>query len=105
MGVDSGRAGRRGRGYYTLDYGGWRIFVANNHRNIDEQAAWMTRELAASPKRCTMAIWHRPLFTSTAKPAGVQVPGKLPRSGRCSTKAGRTWFSTATSTTMNDSPS
>jgi hypothetical protein len=26
-----------------------------------------------------MAIWHRPLFTSSAAPAGVQVPGKLPR--------------------------
>jgi hypothetical protein len=33
------------------------------------------RELAASPKRCTMAIWHRPLITSAAKPAGAQVPG------------------------------
>jgi hypothetical protein len=79
VGVDSGRAGHRGRGYYTLDYGGWRIFVANSHRNIDDQTAWMTRELAARPTRCTMAIWHRPLFTSSAKPAGVQVPGKLPR--------------------------
>jgi hypothetical protein len=28
-----------------LDYGGWRIFVANNHRNIDAQTAWMTRSL------------------------------------------------------------
>ena len=79
VGVDSGRAGQRDRGYYTLDYGGWRIFVANNHRNIDGQTAWMTRELAARPTRCTMAIWHRPLFTSSAAPAGVQAPGKLPR--------------------------
>jgi hypothetical protein len=79
VGVDSGRAGHRGRGYYTLDYGGWRIFVANSHRNIDEQTAWMTRELAADPKRCTIAAWHRPLFTSSAEPANVQAPGKLPR--------------------------
>ena len=26
-----------------------------------------------------MAIWHRPLFTSSAKPANVQAPGKLQR--------------------------
>ena len=25
-----------------------------------------------------MATWHRPLFTSSAKPANVQVPGKIP---------------------------
>ncbi len=79
VGADSGRAGKRGRGYYTLDYGGWRIFVANNYRNVDDQTAWMTRELAAAPRRCTMAIWHRPLFTSSAVPANVQAPGKLPR--------------------------
>jgi hypothetical protein len=77
VGVDSGRAGHRGRGYYTLDHGGWRIFVANNHRNIAAQTAWMTRELAASPKRCTMAIWHRPLFTSSAAPANAQQPGPV----------------------------
>ena len=29
VGVDSGRAGHRDRGYYTLDYGGWRIVVDN----------------------------------------------------------------------------
>jgi hypothetical protein len=79
VGVDSGRAGHRGRGYYTLDYGGWRILVANSYRNIDDQTAWMARELAAGPSRCAMAIWHRPLFTSSAAPANVQAPGKVPR--------------------------
>jgi alkaline phosphatase len=79
VGVDSGRAGHRARGYYTLAYGGWRILVANSHRNLDDQTEWMIRELAADPRRCTMAIWHRPLFTSSAEPERVQVPGKLPR--------------------------
>jgi len=69
VGVDSGRAGFRGRGYYSLAYGGWRILVANNHSQLDAQAAWMTRELAASSKRCTMAIWHRPYFTSNPRTA------------------------------------
>ena len=69
VGVDSGRAGRRGRAYYTLDYGMWRILVANNHQNIAAQTAWLTRELAASPQRCVMALWHRPQFTSSARAA------------------------------------
>jgi acid phosphatase type 7 len=72
VGVDSGRAGYRGRAYYTLDYGGWRILVANNHQNLDAQTAWMTRQLAASSKRCTMAIWHRPFFTSFTRTAQLQ---------------------------------
>jgi hypothetical protein len=72
VGVDSGRAGVRGRGYYRLDYGGWRILVANPFRNFDAQTAWMTRELAGPSRLCTMAIWHRPLFTSSAEPNNVQ---------------------------------
>lgn len=79
VGVDSGRAGRRGRGYYTLSYGGWRIFVANNHRNMADQAVWMARDIASRPKRCTMAIWHRPLFSSSAEPVRLETPGQIPR--------------------------
>lgn len=66
VGVDSGVAGLRGKGYYTLELGGWHILVANSHQRYDEQTAWMTRDLAANTKRCTMAIWHSPLFTSSA---------------------------------------
>jgi hypothetical protein len=77
VGVDSGRAGRRGRGYYTLTYGGWRIFVANTNQNIWDQKGWLIRELAAAPTRCTMAIWHFPFFTSSAKPSRVQNSGWL----------------------------
>jgi calcineurin-like phosphoesterase family protein len=80
VGVDSGRAGRRGKGYYALSYGGWRIFVANNNykQPIDEQTAWMAREMAAHPTRCTLVAWHRPLFTSSTRPAGVHTPSHLP---------------------------
>jgi hypothetical protein len=77
VGVDSGRAGHRARGYYTVDHGGWRIFVANNHRNITAQTAWMTKELAASPRRCTMALWHHPFLTSSAEPANVSPFNKV----------------------------
>jgi hypothetical protein len=83
VGVDSGRAGHRGRGYYALDYGGWRILVANSHRNLDAQAAWMTRELAANP-RC---------------------PGRFPASGGRSTMAEPMSCSTVTCTATSCSPS
>jgi hypothetical protein len=72
VGADSGRAGHRARGYYSFTYGGWSILVANTNTNRTDQTAWMARVLAASPKRCTMAIWHRPLFTSSAEPPNVQ---------------------------------
>jgi len=66
VGVDSGRAGHRGRGNYSLDLAGWRIFVGNAHRNLEDQAAWMRREMAAAPRKCTLAIWHSPMYTSNA---------------------------------------
>jgi hypothetical protein len=79
VGVDSGRAGRRGRGYYRLDFGGWRILVANSNQKRPEQTTWIAKQLAASSKRCIMAIWHRPLFTSSAEPDNVQKdPGIRP---------------------------
>jgi calcineurin-like phosphoesterase family protein len=71
LGVDSGRAGQRTRGYYTVNYGGWRILIANSSQNRVAQTTWMSRMLAASPARCTMAIWHRPLYTSSAEPDNV----------------------------------
>lgn len=79
-GVDSGRAGRRGKGYYAMYYGGWRIFVANNNykQPIEEQQAWMAREMAAHPTKCTLVAWHRPLFTSSTRPAGVHTASILP---------------------------
>jgi hypothetical protein len=67
VGADSGKAGHRERGYYSLDYGSWRILVANNHAKLDDQTAWMTQQLASSPRLCTMAIWHRPYFTSASR--------------------------------------
>lgn len=66
VGVDSGRAGHRGRGNYTLDLAGWRIYVANNFRNGDDQQAWMAQDLVATPRKCTMTLWHSPVFTSNA---------------------------------------
>ena len=65
VGVDSGRAGHRARGYYAFDYGGWRIYALNSQASITAQAAWLKADIAAHPRRCQLAIMHVPYYSST----------------------------------------
>jgi acid phosphatase type 7 len=58
------RAGPAGRGYYSYNLGSWHIVVLNSEANRSAQASWLRADLAANPRRCTLAYWHRPLFTS-----------------------------------------
>ena len=67
-GVDSGRAGRRGQGWYAVDHGAWRLLFLDSHANILMQAAWMRTALSQNPTRCQLAIWHRPRYTSGPLP-------------------------------------
>jgi hypothetical protein len=60
-------AGPSGLGYYSFDAGAWHIVSLNS--NIDMSAGspqeqWLRKDLAASSARCTLALWHHPLFTS-----------------------------------------
>jgi hypothetical protein len=69
-------AGPRGLGYYTYQVGSWRIialnseFFANAENGAPNAAAaatqvqWLKNELSANSFACTIAIWHRPLFSS-----------------------------------------
>lgn len=57
-------AGPPGKGYYSYDLGGWHIVSLNSEANLVEQRAWLKADLAAHPAGCTLAYWHRPLFTS-----------------------------------------
>lgn len=64
------RAGVRGRGWYAFDVGRWRLYALNS--NCDEvgcaagsaQERWLRRDLAADPRRCVLAFWHHPRFSS-----------------------------------------
>ena len=64
-------AGERGKGYYSFDVGDWHLVALNS--NCDEvgcgsgspQLDWLRRDLAANSKRCTLAYWHHPRFTSS----------------------------------------
>ena len=60
-------AGPIGLGYYSYTKPGWLIVALNSEIGVSmtsPQVAWLRSELAASPARCTLAYWHRPLFSS-----------------------------------------
>ena len=59
-------AGPSRRGYYSFNSGGWHIVSLNSESNLSAQARWLKADLAASRAKCTLAYWHRPLFTSGA---------------------------------------
>jgi hypothetical protein len=54
-------------GYYSYPLGDWYIFVLNSSVDTSAgsaQAAWLRNELIVHPNKCTMAMFHFPLFTS-----------------------------------------
>lgn len=71
VGVDSGRAGSRTKGYYAFTLGSWRAIALNSNCARaggcgagSPQEQWLRAELAADPVRCTLAFWHNPRFAS-----------------------------------------
>jgi VCBS repeat-containing protein len=64
-------AGDPSQGYYSFDKAGWHIIVLNSECSevggcgvTDPQGQWLQTDLAANPSACTLAIWHKPLFSS-----------------------------------------
>jgi len=60
-------AGEPGRGYYAYRLASWHVIVLNSEIDAgpgSAQVQWLRAELNARPSACTLAIWHRPLFTS-----------------------------------------
>lgn len=63
------RAGPDRRGYYSVDIGSWHIISLNS--NIDmtsgsAQETWLRTDLTANAnKKCTLAYWHHPRFSSS----------------------------------------
>jgi hypothetical protein len=60
-------AGPSGLGYYGTRLGAWHIVSLNSEIPSgpgSPQYEWLKAELASSPTACTLAMWHRPLFTS-----------------------------------------
>ena len=64
-------AGDPARGWYATDLGTWRIYALNSDCWAiggcgagSAQERWLHADLAANPRRCVLAIWHHPLFSS-----------------------------------------
>jgi Calcineurin-like phosphoesterase len=65
-----GRAARpKGRSYYSFDLGGWHLIALNSsidHGPGSTQERWLRKDLVATGKRCILAYWHFPRFSSGA---------------------------------------
>jgi acid phosphatase type 7 len=66
------RAGPAGKGYYSYDVGGWHLISLNsellfgrsNPSEARAQEGWLRKDLADHRAFCTLAYFHRPLFSS-----------------------------------------
>jgi acid phosphatase type 7 len=66
-----GRAGAREGFHYSYDLGAWHVVVLDSDcwrvggcGPGDPQARWLRDDLRRHPRRCTLAYWHRPPFSS-----------------------------------------
>jgi 3',5'-cyclic AMP phosphodiesterase CpdA len=61
------RAGVRGQGYYAFNAGAWRVIALNSEIPMvagSPQILWLREELENNRAGCTLAYWHRPLYSS-----------------------------------------
>lgn len=70
-------AGDPDKGYYSYDVGEWHVVVLNGMCEEvggcspdSPQAQWLKADLEANPAKCTLAMWHHPLFSSGSKYGG-----------------------------------
>jgi alkaline phosphatase len=74
------RAGARGEGYYSYDRGAWHIVALNSNCGMvggcesdSPQGRWLRNDLANNPSLCTMAYFHRPLYSTGTNVVGPDV--------------------------------
>jgi acid phosphatase type 7 len=67
-------AGDPKKGYYSYELGSWHIIVLNSEcldvggcQAGSVQEKWLKDDLHSHPATCTLAYWHKPLFSSGAK--------------------------------------
>jgi hypothetical protein len=62
-------AGPAGLGYYSFNLESWHIVSLNSEAGTDPGAAqlsWLTADLTANRTQCTLAYYHKPVFSSGA---------------------------------------
>lgn len=75
------RAGPDQRGYYSYDIGDWHVVSLNSQLTLyrisfedaAEQDDWLEKDLAANTRRCTLAYFHHPLYSSGNHGSSPQV--------------------------------
>lgn len=67
-------AGNSKDGFYSYELGTWHIIVLNSEcmevggcNAGSREEKWLRDDLAAHPSACTLAYWHKPLFSSGGK--------------------------------------
>jgi acid phosphatase type 7 len=77
-------AGAKGKGYYAYDLGEWKIIALNSEIVTNpafppearrEQEDWLTKELDGNTKKCTIAYFHRPRFSSGGHSGDIRLTG------------------------------
>jgi acid phosphatase type 7 len=63
--------GPDGRSWYSFDLGTWHVIMLDSEcdknggcETDSAQGRWLAEDLEASDTRCTVAIWHKPRFSS-----------------------------------------
>lgn len=78
------KAGAKGKGYYAYDLGEWKVIVLNSEMMVNpafsvesrrEQEDWLKKELAGNTRKCTVAYFHRPRFSSGAHAGDLRMTG------------------------------
>jgi hypothetical protein len=70
VGKRKGRAGVRGRGWYSFDLGSWHLVALNSNcdqiscRGRSRELKWLRRNLRYSGHHCVLAYMHHPQFYS-----------------------------------------
>jgi acid phosphatase type 7 len=66
-------AGDPKKAYYSYDLGAWHIIALNSECEDvggcgvgSQQEQWLRQDLSTHPTKCTLAYWHKPLFSSGA---------------------------------------
>jgi calcineurin-like phosphoesterase family protein len=56
--------------YYAYNLGDWRIYALNSNIDASSSSAqirWLQNDLANNPKRCVLAYWHHPRWSSSQR--------------------------------------
>jgi hypothetical protein len=61
--------------YYAYDLGSWRLYALNSEIDVSassEQVKWLQSDLAANPRQCVLAYWHKPRWSSGKNHGGAE---------------------------------